>query len=48
MRGRSCRQNSKKHNASTFELVSEGEKNVLSTVDRCRKVNGFLSESISE
>jgi hypothetical protein len=26
MRGRSCRQNSKKHNASTFELVSEGEK----------------------
>jgi hypothetical protein len=26
MRGRSCRQNSKRHDASTFELVSEGDK----------------------
>src|SRR5262245_62227466 len=48
MRGRSCRQNSKRHDASTFELVSEAVKNVLSTVDRCQKANGFLSESISE
>src|SRR5262245_47982622 len=32
MRGRSCSQNSKRHDASTGELVSEGVKDVLSTV----------------